>query len=116
MARSYYSVAFPLVRVAISTTILLGAWLQSASPVRADRPVSFAKDIRPILEAACWKCHGGAAQLSKLDLRTRESALRGGALGPAIEPGNPQASRLYRLVAGVEKPSMPLDGKLSPEQ
>ena len=34
--------------------------------------VSFSKDIQPIFEASCWKCHGAAIQLSKLDLRSRE--------------------------------------------
>ena len=38
---------------------------------------SFSKDIQPILETSCWKCHGATLQLSKLDLRTRESALKG---------------------------------------
>src|SRR6516165_5572426 len=78
----------------------------------ADQPVSFATDIRPIFEASCWKCHGGTVQLSKLDLRTRDAALRGGVRGAAIVPGKAAESRLYRLVAGLEKPSMPLDGKL----
>src|SRR5689334_10896324 len=79
-------------------------------------PVDFAKDIRPILETSCFKCHGGAVQLAKLDLRTRESALNGGEHGPVLVPGKSQESKLYRLVAGVEKPAMPMDGKLSAAQ
>src|SRR5438105_1147825 len=79
----------------------------------ADRPVSFTSDIRPVFENSCWKCHGSAVQLSKLDLRTREGALQGGQRGAAIVPGKAEESRLYRLVAGLEKPSMPMDGKLS---
>ncbi|MBM3774736.1 MAG: DUF1553 domain-containing protein [Acidobacteria bacterium] len=75
-------------------------------------PVSFDRDIRPLLEARCLKCHGAAIQLSKLDLRTREAALKGGARGPAIVPSQPAESRLYRLVSGLEKPAMPLDGAL----
>jgi hypothetical protein len=56
-------------------------------------------------------------QLSRLDLRTRESALKGGERGPAMVPGNAAESRLYRLIAGKEKPSMPMDGtKLTDEQ
>src|SRR5689334_6049348 len=82
----------------------------------ADGPVSFTRDIQPVFESSCWKCHGGAVQLSKLDLRTRESALKGGARGPAIVPGKPAESRVYRVIAGLEKPSMPLDGKLTAEQ
>jgi hypothetical protein len=78
----------------------------------ADKPVSFATDIRPILETSCWKCHGGSVQLSKLDLRTRDAAIKGGQRGAAIAPGRAAESRLYRVVAGLEKPSMPLGGKL----
>src|SRR5258708_25169175 len=56
-------------------------------------------------------------QLSKLDLRTREGALKGGAHGPAIVPGKADESRLYGQLAGLEKPAMPLDGsKLSAQQ
>src|SRR5215510_9645186 len=82
----------------------------------AETPVPFTPDIRSIFESSCWKCHGGSVQLSKLDLRTRESALKGGEKGPAIVPGKAEESRLYRLVAGLAKPAMPLDGKLSTEQ
>ena len=87
-----------------------------AAQSAAAQPVSFAADIRPIFENSCWKCHGGGVQLAKLDLRTRETALRGGERGTAIVPGNAEESRLYRLVAALEKPSMPLDGKLSADQ
>src|ERR1700730_13949238 len=91
---------------------LASAWVLAA----ADKPVSFAKDIEPVLQASCWKCHGSAIQLSKLDLRTRDAALKGGEKGAAIVPGKAEDSRLYRLVAGLEKPSMPLDGKLTAAQ
>ena len=46
----------------------------------------------------------------------RQAALTGGVHGSAILPGNAQTSRLFRMVAGIEKPAMPLDGKLKPEQ
>jgi Protein of unknown function (DUF1553)/Protein of unknown function (DUF1549)/Planctomycete cytochrome C len=88
----------------------------AANMVAADQPASFSKDIQPVFEASCWKCHGGAVQLSKLDLRSRDSALKGGQRGPAIVPGKAAESRLYRVVAGIEKPAMPLDGKLTADQ
>src|SRR5881398_606593 len=71
---------------------------------RAEEPVSFVKDIQPIMEKSCWTCHGATMQLSKLDLRTREGALKGGEHGPSIVPGKADESKLYRLVAGLEKP------------
>src|ERR1051326_7145916 len=91
-------------------------WSVVAPLVAARKPVSFATEIRPVFESSCWKCHGGTIQLSKLDLRTRESALKGGTRGGAIVPGKADESRLYRVVAGIEKPSMPMDGKLTAEQ
>src|SRR5437868_5259831 len=85
--------------------------------LRAAGPVSFSKQIRPIFENSCWKCHGVTMQLGRLDLRTRESALKGGERGPALVPGNSTDSRIVRLIAGAEKPAMPMAGtKLTPEQ
>jgi len=82
----------------------------------AQEPVSFTKDIQPILQSSCWKCHGQALQLAKLDLRTLEGALKGGQKGASIVPGNAEESRLYRRVAGLERPAMPMDGKLTNEE
>jgi hypothetical protein len=78
--------------------------------------VSFSRDVQPIFETSCWKCHGASVQLSKLDLRSRESALAGGVHGPALSPGNPDTSKLFRMISGAEKPAMPLDSKLTSEQ
>src|SRR5262245_2169457 len=66
------------------------------------------KKVSSILKLKCLQCHGEAVQMSDLDLRTRESMLKGGENGPAIVPGNAEASRLYRRVAGLEKPVMPM--------
>jgi cytochrome c553 len=50
-----------------------------------------------VLATNCTSCHG-AAQMSGLDLRQRETALKGGKRGPAIVPGKPEESLLYRAV------------------
>ena len=85
-------------------------------PSRAQAPVSFIKDIQPIFENSCWGCHSGEIQSSRLDLSTRQSAIKGGDRGTALVPGRAQDSRLYRLVAGLDKPPMPLGGQLTPAQ
>ena len=72
----------------------------------------YARRIRPMLAKNCYRCHG-EAKTSGLDMRTRDGMLRGGVRGPALVPGNPEASRLYRYVAGLEKPSMPPADPLS---
>ena len=78
--------------------------------------VTFAQDVAPLLSAKCLQCHGLAEPMANLDLKSREGALKGGQHGPAIVPGNAAASNLYRHVAGLEQPRMPLGGKLSEEE
>ncbi|OYW09276.1 MAG: hypothetical protein B7X34_07120, partial [Acidobacteriia bacterium 12-62-4] len=52
-------------------------------------------------------------QLGKLDLRTRESAMRGGEHGASIVPGAEATSKLIRMVSGLDTPRMPLGGALT---
>lgn len=83
----------------------------------SQQPVDFAAEIRPVLIEKCLGCHGEKLKLSKLDLRSRASALEGGAHGPALVPGNAEQSRMFRHVAGLEAPAMPMRGvPLTPAQ
>jgi hypothetical protein len=84
---------------------------RGVTPANAQVPVSFSKDIQPTLEQNCLNCHGPAVQSSRLNLSTLEGAVTGGARGSAIVPGRAEDSRLYRMVAGLDKPAMPLGGK-----
>jgi hypothetical protein len=104
--------AFVASLVAVGSLTLPGPFAPVTS---AQDAVSFAKDVRPILHAACEGCHGDL-QASGLDLRTRETALKGGDQGVAIVPGSAEQSRLYRRIAGLEQPSMPMKGTLTPQQ
>jgi hypothetical protein len=108
-----------VIRQAVIASAVAVASLTLPGPVApltsAQDAVSFAKDIRPILHAACEGCHGDL-QASGLDLRTRETALKGGDQGVAIVPGSAEQSRLYRRIAGLEQPSMPMKGTLTPQQ
>ncbi len=95
---------------ALVVTVVGVVFTGSSVPVSgAQDPVSFARDIRPIVQGTCATCHG-ELQVSGLDLRTRESALKGGDHGAAIVPGRADQSRLYRRIAGLEQPAMPLKG------
>ncbi|MEO2197025.1 MAG: PSD1 and planctomycete cytochrome C domain-containing protein [bacterium] len=82
----------------------------SVAHAQTSEPVTFTDDIRPIFERSCWNCHGAASQLSGLDLRTRDTAITGGARGPALVPGRGEESRLYRVLAGLDGPKMPMGG------
>src|SRR5438034_9407222 len=59
-----------------------------------------------ILENRCASCHG-AAQMSGLDLRQRDAILKGGKRGPALVPGKPDDSLLYRAVTRQGELQMP---------
>lgn len=69
-------------------------------PPPARQPVDFDRDIRPILETSCLRCHGPAKPKSHFRLDNRESALRGGDNNTNdIVPGDGRGSRLVHYVA-----------------
>ncbi len=85
----------------------------------APRPGQARKGAEPaahpgyqVLARSCFKCHGEGSRLSELDLRGQSLALKGGKHGPALVPGKPEASRLYRMAAGLDRPQMPPTGAL----
>lgn len=106
MRRRILSVGLPVL-----VMVALAAYLRAEAREGQAGPVNFSRDIFPLLEANCLSCHGADLKLAKLDLRTRESALAGGAHGPAIVPGNAAESRLFRRISGAELPAMPMEGE-----
>src|SRR5262245_27857653 len=72
----------------------------TASPVRAESPVRFNRDVRPILSDNCYLCHGPdkGRRKAKLRLDDREIALA----KEAIAPGNPGESELVRRIFAAD--------------
>src|SRR5262245_27676787 len=98
-----------------SVAALLSAQAPTAPPTPSAAQVTFAQDIQPIFEKTCWTCHSADLSLADLDLSTRDAALKGGEHGAAIVPGNAEGSKLYRMIAGLDQPTMPMEGdKLTP--
>ncbi|MGQ0636509.1 MAG: PSD1 and planctomycete cytochrome C domain-containing protein [Planctomycetaceae bacterium] len=66
------------------------------------KTVDFDRDVRPILEQRCVKCHGAEKQKSGLRLDTLKAATAGGDSGPAIEPGASAESLLVQALSGSD--------------
>lgn len=72
-------------------------------PLAAATPPAFDKDVQPILQANCVMCHGATPQ-GKLDLRSQQSILDGGASGPVVIPGASDKSLLLTKVVTRQMP------------
>ena len=68
--------------------------------------------VRPVLAHNCLSCHGASQQFSGLRLDSREQILKGGKRGPAVIPGNAEASLLTKAVRQTDL-KMPVGGKLA---
>jgi hypothetical protein len=66
-----------------------------------DAQVSFEQDILPIFETYCTYCHGNQAGLS---LETYENVIKGSNHGAVVIPGDPQQSKLIRVVSNGYMP------------
>ncbi len=72
-----------------------------ALPPAPTRKINFAKEIRPLLETSCVKCHGNGKRKGDFSIDTRESLLKGGESGPAVLPGQSAASPLIEMVSAL---------------
>jgi mono/diheme cytochrome c family protein len=93
---------------------------ESLLPPAATNQVDFARDIKPIFDVSCIRCHGPVKPKSGFRLDSRDAALKGGDNGVDIFPGNSAKSPLIHFTANlVEDMEMPPSGKgdpLSPAQ
>lgn len=88
---------------AVCTAVFAGL-LASASGLRAEIDATsldfFEKEVRPVLIEHCYRCHSAESSNLKGGLRldSRDGLLKGGDLGPAIVPGEPDRSRLIEAI------------------
>ena len=99
----------PHPRVLLSALFLVA--IASFSRAAAPAPVSFDRDIQPILAENCYHCHGPDAPHRKAGLRLdqRDAAFAGGKSElAAIVPGKPDASELIlRILSHDPEEVMP---------
>ena len=77
--------------------------------------VTYAKDIRPLFEASCLRCHGAERPKAGLRLDSLEGVLKGSKDGKVVVPGQSEKSQLVIAVARIDDetamPPKPRAGK-----
>ncbi len=88
---------------------------ESLLPPPAQQKIDFVRDIKPIFQDTCWRCHGPERPKSHFRLTDRALALKGGDDGVDIIPGNSAKSPLIHYVSRlVPDMEMPPEGKAPP--
>ena len=98
--------------VALPIAFAVGAPAPDVSklpPPAAKKDLTYDKDIKPLLQNSCLKCHGAEKPKAKYRVDSREAMIKGGESGdPAIVPGKSEKSLvvLYPadLVVDMEMP------------
>ena len=85
---------------------LIGRWIKEGAKlaVPTKEPAITHQQIVPLMLLRCAPCHGGRRREADLDVRTKESLLRGGKSGPAVVPGQPEESLLIKRIKAEEMP------------
>src|SRR5688572_6620671 len=74
--------------LAASVTLRADVDVSKLPPAAAQKDVTFAKDIKPMLEKACFNCHGEEKQKAKLRVDSVEAIKKGSENGEIIVVGN----------------------------
>ena len=93
--------------------LITAALLLIAAPrVSATEP-DYIRDIKPLLRAKCYACHGAVRQKSGLRLDAGQLVLKGSKRGEVVVPGKPDDSTLIEMITahGNERPRMPPEGE-----
>ena len=107
------STRFVTLSLGLSSVIVLSALTSNAADAKVDvsklppasdkTGLNYDKDIKPIFEKSCFKCHGPEKQKGKLRLDSLEAALKGGEDGKVVEPGNSAKSTLVHAIARLDE-------------
>ena len=92
---------------AVALTATLGLAISPAAqdaaatmpPASTKQGVTYATDIKTILDASCAKCHSGDKPKARLKLDSLEGVLKGSKNGPIIKAGDSANSFVVKAVA-----------------
>jgi hypothetical protein len=98
--------------------VVVASFVWIATAQAPPRPVDFARDVKPILDAHCISCHGPTKHKGDYRVDTYEKAIEGSPGGKSIVPGSPGGSDFFRrLVSDDSDLRMPQkEGRLAASQ
>lgn len=116
-----------MIRQVLSSSLLLATVCAQAAltpqqraqlPTPATHAIDFEKEVKPIFDAACVKCHGKGKEKGGFSLETRDIFFKGGDAGAPVVAGKSAESLLIELVSGLDPDNvMPQKGsKLKPQE
>ncbi|HSQ57381.1 MAG TPA: DUF1549 domain-containing protein, partial [Gemmata sp.] len=96
--------------------LLIAASLLVCAPEVPAAGPDYLRDIKPLLRAKCYSCHGAIRQKAGLRLDAGQLILKGTKRGEVVIPGDPEQSPLIEMIAanGNERPRMPPEGAGEP--
>jgi hypothetical protein len=101
-----------IVGVLMAVTVAACSGDDPSVPLAEGETPTFDRRVAPLFEEHCNACHGGSGYAAGgWDGTSYSSALESGDGGPAVVPGDPDASRLVRSMRG-EDGVMPPAGPL----
>lgn len=84
---------------AFSFTLAANAAGTALPPASDKKDLTYAKDIKPIFDANCAKCHSGDRAKAKLHMDTLEGILKGTKAGKIVTVGDSAGSFIVKSVA-----------------
>lgn len=101
----------------LTKTILLGLIATAAAvhadidpkklpPAAAKTDVTFDKDIKPIFQKSCFKCHGEEKQKGKLRVDSLAAIKKGSENGPIFEAGKSDKALLVHAISQLDPDTM----------
>jgi hypothetical protein len=90
----------------------------AAFPAAAEEPAApdYSRQVAPLLTKYCAGCHNGADRDGDLSLESFADLQEGGGEGPVVLPGEPDSSRLIRVLTGKSEPKMPPEDEPAPSE
>jgi hypothetical protein len=104
--------------VHIALTMVIALALSGSSfASEKEKVITFANDIKPILQKYCLKCHGNDEQNADLNLQNYATLLQGGSAGAVVKAGQSSTSVLMQAITNEDDAArMPPESPRLPQE